>query len=496
MPLPDQSSNSLSRSAVRSGAFAASSWFLRYGVTLAGAVVLRRFIGPEAYGIVAFAAVMLDFVTRISNWGLDEALLHRRDSEEAVANAHFAWQMRLTGLAVAVAIATAIIARRAGATIEPLHILIVLALVEAAHAAGGTPRVLLEKALRFKALSMVESLATLASYASAILCAWRWPAYGIWILAGQRGLEVLVRTISFWCLSPLRVSHEVDRAISRWLFFEFGWPLWLGGVCFVLTFRLPEYLVGQWHGLATLGIYFTALRLATLPRDLAAFLPRVLMPTYSRLQNDPAAMASVFEKVQSVLVRLSVLVVAFMAVSMPDLLTLFGLSPEWDDVVFLFRTLAVFAIAYAVFVPIPSLAVVGLGMPKLQLMVQVFQAAWVVLAGSVLIRFFSATGAAVAMNGMMLLSTAALWWLVHRQVPMRSIRVLLPPVVAGALATAAALYLGALLRELAVGWRVVSLGLCVLTVYLALLAAYEARRLFETGRDFLGLILERNGGGE
>jgi O-antigen/teichoic acid export membrane protein len=372
-----------------------------------------------------------------------------------------------------------------------MHVLVALAAMDVVRVTGSTPRVLLEKGLRFERLSAIEVSASFVSYAAAIFTAWRWPEQGIWALVGQRGVEVLLRVIGFWAVHPVKISRAVDPAVTRWMFLSFGWPLWIGSAFFVVTFQSPEFLVGRLLGLEALGLYSTALRLATLPRDLVSFVPRVVSPIYSHLQRDRAALAAVFEKVQGTLIRVVVLVIVPLAVLVPDLLELFGLLQKWQGVVPVFRALCVYALSYAAFVNVPSLATVGLGMPKLHFKVQVLQGATVVALCPLLTWLYGALGTAVAMDAMMFSSTAVLWWLVSRQMPVRLGRIFVPPLLAGAIAAAAGLLVCWLLLSLPL-WMRLPVELCsILAAYFALLFALEGALLWRRVIEFRNLLLRQ-----
>ena len=458
--------------------------------------ILRRLLTPEDFGVVVFATSISLFLSRIYTWGFDDALLHRQDSEEKVASAHLMWQIRLAGVALILAFVLSLFLNHFfGTPRQVLHVLILLTAAKIIFVAGSTPKVLLEKQQRIKSIIFVEVTGTFMSFVVAITVAWLWPEHGVWALVAQRVVEIVLHAGGFWLINPTKIRRDVDPVISRWMILDFGLPLWIGSCFFIVTFQLPNFLVGRMIGLAALGVYSTAFRFAELPRDLCAFLPRISSPVYARLQDDRIALSEIFEKMQGMLLRGIVIVVILIAMLIPDLIEMVGWADDWKDVVPLIRVLALFSICHAFFVNLPGVATVGLGMTKIQSKVQILQGVSIAILCPALILAFrridillAPFGAAIAMSVMVVVSTIALLWMIARHIDIHFGRMMLPPLVAGLGAAATGYGLDYLLQEQSPWMRVPLLFISIAFVYFVVLFLLEGRKLIRLMAEFCSLL--------
>jgi len=315
-------------------------------------MLLARLLLPADYGLVGMTAAFTGFLGLFRDGGLSTASVQRDSITPAQASTLFwvnlAVGVLLTLLCTALGPALAIFYK------EPrlVWVTIVSGISFLFNGAGAQHRAILQRNLRFIAVSVIDTTALVLSIALAI---------GVALAGGK-----------YWALVVLNITPPIVGALGAW--FTTGWipglpqrrsgigsMLWFGGtltlnsVIVYLAYNMEKVLLGRYWGAETLGIYGRAYQLINLPTDnLHQTISSVAFPAMSRVQNDPARLRSYFMKGYGLFLSLVIPIAVACVLFANDLILVF-LGPQWHESVPVFRLLAPAIVAIAMINPLGSL---------------------------------------------------------------------------------------------------------------------------------------------
>lgn len=474
--MADEGLRQAARKAVRGAAYVLVSSYANMGMGFVTTVVLTRLLAPEDFGTVALGAFLLGLLDVRTKLGLDYAFMHRQPTTEALLGSHLTVQLGLAVLGILLAWAVRPLLLLGGYSPQVASVVVALALVGLLEASGMTARDVLEKDLRFGRSTPVVTGALAASYGVSILLAWK--GLGYWSLVAGQAVNAGLGALGFWLLAGVRPTLQTERPVLRFLL-KYGAALVLGSYATIFVLQFDNFLVGTLVGVATLGYYERAYKVAQWPTGLVTHIvARVSLPFYARLQGDPPRLARAF--------GMTLWLIA--AVALPLALAIFATAPDFVRLLFGEAWLPTalylrFLVAYSVIRPLLDDAgalFVATGHPQKATSVQVTQAVALVAAATPLTWAFQARGTAVGVGFAFLVGLALTYRYVTRLIPLRLWHVLRGPALgmAAALAMVAwVVWTGGPARQWSLLPRVAAHGACVAGAFYAALAAAEGRAL-------------------
>lgn len=242
-----------------------ATWLLLWRIVsrslgLVSTLVLARLLLPADFGLVAMATTFSAGVEALSQLGLQDALVRRR--EEGLDLHHTAFTLQL-GRAIVTAVAIA-----AGATTaawwfaEPRleAIMFVLAGVTVLNGLENVGMAEYRRVMRFDIQFRALLATRLAGFLTTIVCALIWNSY--WALLGGIVVSNAVRVaISYW-MHPFRPRLQ----LTRWRELgRFSLWIWATAIATLIWDRCDPFLLGPAFGPAKLGVYLLALEVSLLP---------------------------------------------------------------------------------------------------------------------------------------------------------------------------------------------------------------------------------------
>ena len=287
-------------------------------IFLVRVLVVGRLLGPDEFGLFAVSLVALDFLLKITDFGMVPALVQRQDAEQR----HYdvAWTMgllRASVVGLAVFIAAPLIAdlfKEPRAT-DLVRVLALRPLLEA----GASIRVAeLTRQLRFRPLALLQF--TEAAVSTTLSIALVWP-FGVWALvAGPLG-GALTSLIVSYLVAPHRPRMSLDRAAILPLL-RYGRWIFASALVAPLATSLLQLAISRQLGVAELGLYFLACKLAFLPTEVASgVVGSVAFPLYARLQDNPRQATRTFQ----------LILIGMVAVVLPAALLVYVLAPALGE---------------------------------------------------------------------------------------------------------------------------------------------------------------------
>jgi O-antigen/teichoic acid export membrane protein len=327
-------------------------------------IMLARLVGPEAFGIVAQAAVYIGIVGLLLDQGFSSALIQRRrverDMPGAVVSVNLAVGAALMILTVAIAPWWAEFMN----TPELTLVLTLLAPSLLIRAASVTPRAVLFRHMRFRTIAIAEVTAAVGGGALGVAVALLGGSY--WALVAQilttDVLALLVLILAGAGIRPnlhLRYVQEIAGFSGR----AFAAGVLLNSI----SRNIDNLLIGKFQGPEALAFYGLAYRLLLLPVQLLGItVGGVLFPAFARYAHDPTAIRSQMTRATRTLAVLVLPGMALVAAAAPQLVvTVFG--QDWDPAIPIVQVLAIAGAIQAIYGPSTTPLVLGLGHAALNL---------------------------------------------------------------------------------------------------------------------------------
>jgi O-antigen/teichoic acid export membrane protein len=331
-------------------------------VTWAITLVLVRLLTPADYGLMAAAGFYFGLLVIVRELGLPSVIIQQRLEGEALARVFGAVLAAHWLLFVLVLAAAPWLADLAGQP-QLVELLRVLALPLLIMGFGTIGRALLQRALDFRRIAIVELLSAVLSAVVALGCALA--GLGVWALAAGLVAQHALNTILFLLWSPDRVRPRFDL-VKLLPQLRFGSMIFLSSISATCSGTLPAFAVGRFFGATSAGLW-------ALASDLADLLASRVMPIVTAVAFPAIAeVQSESERVRSYFVRGGALIAFF---TFP---ILFGLAATSSEIVPLILgaqwvgaavicSLICFRSAFWTVAALMSPLLVGLGRPELML---------------------------------------------------------------------------------------------------------------------------------
>lgn len=288
---PDQALD-LSRAAVHGSLWTYLAFICGKLLSFATTVILARLLLPEQFGLVGYCLIALQYLSLLNLFGMDVALISRRDKLQEAANA-----------ALMVNIATGAVLLAAGWAGAPLiadffdapqvvPLFRALAVSLPLSALGAVPDALLQRELRFRARLVPEFGRSFVKGGVSVLLAWR--GFGPWsLVVGQIAGEGAA-TAGAWILARWRPSFAFERRVTREMT-VFGLHIVAISLLGALFSNIDQLFVGRILGAQALGYYAIAYRVPELVlASTNNVVARVAHPLFSRLQSSAGQLRNTF----------------------------------------------------------------------------------------------------------------------------------------------------------------------------------------------------------
>lgn len=284
--------------------------------------ILARLLAREDFGLVAAAAVCMDYLSTYIGQGLGLAIIQKEKLEKEHLNAVFWINM---GVAILLIIGVWFLSpflagwlKAPGAT----DVFRWLSLGLLLQALSAVQMAYLVRQMRFRSVAMLNLIGSLSGGAVAVVLALK--GYGVWSLVAQQLFGGAVHRIALWGVTRWKPGIRFSRRHLKELY-SFSIFIFLDQQVLFLSRRLDEVIVGGFLGISELGLYSIAKRLVLILQEVIEMpFGQVLISAFSRLQNVPGEMARLANKTFSIVSM----------VALPAFGGLIALAPEAIELLF------------------------------------------------------------------------------------------------------------------------------------------------------------------
>jgi O-antigen/teichoic acid export membrane protein len=357
-------------------------------------VVLARLLSPDMFGLMGLALVVMRATDTFTRPGVSQALIARKESFDEASSTAFT-MLVIRGFLLALILA-AVAPLVAGFYDSPELTLIlqVLSLVFVLNAFANINTVARQKDLDFKRLTYLAQATNLCGTIATIVVAF-WMR-SVWALVIGQLLQAALNTLWSYYFIAGRPKFAFDKGIARELL-TYGKFITGSSMVTYIAAELDSAVIGKVAGIEQLGYYALAGTISSLVTlNLARVAAGIMMPAYSKLQNDRPALRNAYLRVLSVTLYL-VLPTTIGLIVAADSLLYVVYGPKWVGAVLPLQVLSVFGIFRAV-LSFNGYLFEGIGQPR----VAFYLASWrlAVLAPLMvpLVKAYGIVGAAWAVT--------------------------------------------------------------------------------------------------
>jgi O-antigen/teichoic acid export membrane protein len=290
-------------------------------------ICLARLLGPEPFGIVAVAWLILGMGRLFADLGFGAALVQRECLSELHLRFIFTCQMAfalfltISGILSANAIAAYFHKPEAALVIQALFVLFLI------DCPGQTAGALLRRALNFKALQQVTVVSYLAGYLVIGIPA-AYLGLGVWSLVAAQLVQSLLNSLLLLKIQsvPLIPYFHCDAPDIV----KFGLKVTASNLSSWSISNLDTAFIGRAFGVIDLGLYTRALNLLTTPMNIIATgFQGVLFAACARAQNDTEKLKRIYLETTAAVAIICVPIFVTAAV-VPDTLILGIYGDKWQ----------------------------------------------------------------------------------------------------------------------------------------------------------------------
>lgn len=313
----------------------------RFFLQLCSTVLMARLLPPEDFGLIAMALVITNFVGSFRDVGLTQATVQAATIRHSQINTLF-WLNTFFCLAlfIVVALGAPLVERLYGDE-RLLWLTVVLGATIVLSGPGLQHLAILQRNLMFGKIARADLLANSLALVVGLCAALHGAGY--WAIAWMAVIHTATNSALLCYLSDWRPSRPQWSDGMR-PFLRFGGNL--TGFSFVNYFarNADNFLIGKFIGPGALGHYSKAYQLMMLPiQQINGPIAAALVPTLSRLQDEPEVFSSHYLKWAGYIVWITAIPIASM-VYFGEEVVVSLLGAQWQQAGELFKWLALASI--------------------------------------------------------------------------------------------------------------------------------------------------------
>lgn len=355
-------------------------------------LILARLLTPDDFGLLAIGVTIIGVLLALSDFGMVPALVQRAEVSERDFNV--AWTIglaRAVSVVVGVLIAAPWIATLFGDA-RAVDIVRVLTLGVLVDALASIKIAHLNRRMDFRSLAVLRVAQATINAVVAIALA---PAFGVWALVGGALAGSMIYTTISYIVAPHRPRLQWEKSSGRELM-RYGRWVFFTGVIVIIGAAVMRAVISRRLGVAELGMFFLAARLAFLPDEtIESIIGSVAFPLYARLQGNVsearATFRTAFVGTATLLIPANLLLVALAPGLVEHIL-----GDRWEGTASVIQILAMTSLVGLIgTVSVPLLK--GFGLPSRITVLEVVQSALCISLVWWLAGEFGLGGAAMAM---------------------------------------------------------------------------------------------------
>lgn len=319
--------DSLKKTALKGTVWSTIERFSVQGVTFVVMIIMARLLDPTDYGLVGMLTIFIAISQALVDSGFSQALIRKQKRTQTDNSTVFYFNIAV-GLILYLILffaAPAIARFYSQPLLVPLTRVIGLSVL--INSFVVVQRALFTVQIDFKTQAKASMSAALVSGAVGIYMAYT--GFGVWSIAAQQIVNLLVNVSLLWVMSSWRPSWAYSWKSFR-EFFSFGSKLAASSILDCIYNNLYLIVIGKVFNASDLGYYTRANQFASFPSsNLTGILQRVTFPVLCKIQNDDQHLRDIYIKFLRIAAFVIFpLMISLAAIAKPLVLVL--LNQKWE----------------------------------------------------------------------------------------------------------------------------------------------------------------------
>lgn len=221
-------------------------------------IVLARLLTPDDFGLVAMLVIFFAISQRFIDSGMGQALIREIEITDADRSTVFWFNLLLSFIFYGLLYISAPLIANFYDRPELTSLTRFMGLAIIFSGIAIVQRAEMTQQLEFKKQAWAQVPAVFIAGAVSVTLAYF--NYGVWALAVQYVLIILIGSLALWVLKPEHIYFRFDKASFQKLF-GFGYKLLLSGLLNTIFMHIYKLVIGKFFAASTLGFFTKAKRL-------------------------------------------------------------------------------------------------------------------------------------------------------------------------------------------------------------------------------------------
>jgi PST family polysaccharide transporter len=315
----------------------AANW-VTYAANFGIAIIVARKLGPEAFGVYAFAVAVNEFINVVNGFAVAGALLQSQEESRELHDTGYAMSFAqgLVGLLIALCVAPILWNQRAPIV---AWFLLLLAVSRILQLLTDAAYVQLDRRFRYASVAAIQLSSFMVPNLVCLVLVFS--GWGPWSLILRDLLLAALACVLVHWRSGYRFGGRLSRDSFRRIM-SYSMPMFMARSLDVVLVRVDRLLLGTMLGNAAIGLYQQARYLAEAGQLATTPVMRLTFNLYARLQDDPVRLARACGIVNFLLLRLLFGGVAVLLIFPEEVVRLL-LGEEWLEAAPVLRVLGLYA---------------------------------------------------------------------------------------------------------------------------------------------------------
>lgn len=323
--------------------------FITQLISFARYIVLANLLGKHNMGLLGMAMLLIQTLETLSQTGFHTALIQKKEDIQGLLNTVWTVNIIRGASLYLILFLIAPLMANIGNTTEGASanalVIRILGLSMIIGSMGNIGTIYFVKEMDFHKRFFFETSGTLLSSIVTIIIAVVHKT--VWALVWGRLAGDLLKVSLSYLFHPYRprFHFEFHKAKSLW---NFGKWITFGAIVSFIMTNGDDYFVWGYLGLASLGLYQLAYRIAEAPAtEFTLVIAQVAFPAYAKIQDDLPRLREAYLKVLSSSVMITIPLSGLILFLATDFTHAF-LTPEWYPMIPVMQVLALHGLLHSI----------------------------------------------------------------------------------------------------------------------------------------------------
>lgn len=257
-------------------------------------IILARILDPEHYGIISIVTVFISVCNIFVTSGFGSSVVQKKEVTETDFNTAFLLSFGISVILYCIVFFGAPYVASFYEINELTWVIRVMGLRLPLAAFNSIQHAYIQREMKFKKFFIATLFGTIISAIVGITFAKL--GFGVWSLVAQYLTNTTIDSIALLFVSQWRPKLEYSREKAKYIF-SFGWKVLLTNLVFTLENDIRSLIIGKVFGKSDLAYYDQGKKYPSLlVTNLNSSISKVMLPTYSRKQDDEEILKGLLRK--------------------------------------------------------------------------------------------------------------------------------------------------------------------------------------------------------